>query len=142
MGKAAAAGSESRVGTKAGAVIYRREPKHRMIMGQIEQDEFYAFGPALSWPGVVRFRSDQVRTIHLCPGQRHLLTAPAPSQAIRGVLAAVEHERQLWQRKLEKTRARFRQMAAATSSAEQSLQKLKFWFMKPKATRRPLRRRS
>lgn len=150
----------------------------RLKLRHVEQGEFYAFGPALSWPGVVRFRSDQVRTTHPRPGQRHLLTAPAPSQAIRGVLgkfadlpqeaeeearsldesrrriaelehqikslksarpapaidrdaieravmAAVEHERQLWQRKLEKTRARFRQMAAAASSAEQSLQKLK-----------------
>jgi len=34
----------------------------------------------------VHFRSDQVRTTHPRPGQRHLLTAPAPSQAIRGVL--------------------------------------------------------
>jgi hypothetical protein len=34
----------------------------------------------------VSFRSDQVRTTHPRPGQRHLLTAPAPSRAIRGVL--------------------------------------------------------
>jgi hypothetical protein len=50
------------------------------------QGEFYAFGPAFGQPGVVRFRSDQVRTTHPRPGQRHLLTAPAPSRAIRGVL--------------------------------------------------------
>jgi hypothetical protein len=40
----------------------------------------------LGKPGVVHFRSDQVRTTHPRPGQRHLLTAPAPSQAICGVL--------------------------------------------------------
>jgi hypothetical protein len=34
----------------------------------------------------VHFRSEQVRTTHPRPGQRHLLTAPAPSRAIRGVL--------------------------------------------------------
>ena len=50
------------------------------------QGEFYAFGPALGKPGVVHFRSDQVRTTHPRPGERHLLTAPAPSRAIRGVL--------------------------------------------------------
>src|SRR5205823_3436956 len=52
----------------------------------LEQGEFYAFGPAFGRPGVVHFRSDRVRTTHPRPGQRHLLTAPAPSQAIRGVL--------------------------------------------------------
>ena len=50
------------------------------------QGEFYAFGPAVGKPGVVHLRSDQVRTTHPRPGQRHLLTAPAPSRAIRGVL--------------------------------------------------------
>ena len=34
----------------------------------------------------MHFRSEQVRTTHPRPGQRHLLTAPAPSRAIRGVL--------------------------------------------------------
>jgi hypothetical protein len=35
----------------------------------------------------VHFCSEQVRTTHPRPGQRHLLTAPSPSRAIRGVLA-------------------------------------------------------
>jgi hypothetical protein len=52
----------------------------------VGQGEFYAFGPALGQPGVVPFRSEPVRTTHPRPGQRHLLTAPAPSRAIRGVL--------------------------------------------------------
>jgi len=59
----------------------------RLKLRDVGQGEFYAFGPALSHPGVVRFSSDQVRTTHPRPGQRHLLTAPAPSGAIRGVLA-------------------------------------------------------
>jgi hypothetical protein len=58
----------------------------RVKLRDLGQGEFYAFGPALGKPGVVHFRSDQVRTTHPRPGQRHLLTAPAPSQAIRGVL--------------------------------------------------------
>jgi hypothetical protein len=59
----------------------------RLKLRDVGQGEFYAFGPALGHPGVVHFRSDQVRTTHPRPGQRHLLTAPAPSRAIRGVLA-------------------------------------------------------
>ncbi len=58
----------------------------RLKLRDVGQGEFYAFGPALGQPGVVHFRSDQVRTTHPRPGQRHLLTAPAPSRAIRGVL--------------------------------------------------------
>jgi hypothetical protein len=59
----------------------------RLKLRDVGQGEFYAFGPAFGHPGVVHFRSDQVRTTHPRPGQRHLLTAPAPSRAIRGVLA-------------------------------------------------------
>jgi len=58
----------------------------RLKLRDVEQGEFSAFGPALGQPGVVHFRSDQVRSTHPRPGQRHLLTAPAPSRAIRGVL--------------------------------------------------------
>jgi hypothetical protein len=58
----------------------------RLKLRDLGQGEFYAFGPALGQPGVVHFRSDQVRTTHPRPGLRHLLTAPAPSRAIRGVL--------------------------------------------------------
>ena len=58
----------------------------RLKLRDVRQGEFYVFGPAFGQPGVVRFRSDQVRTTHPRPGQRHLLTAPAPSRAIRGVL--------------------------------------------------------
>src|SRR5712692_6078402 len=58
----------------------------RLKLRDVGQGEFHAFGTALGQPGVVHFRSDQVRTTHPRPGQRHLLTAPAPSRAIRGVL--------------------------------------------------------
>jgi hypothetical protein len=67
----------------------------RLKLRDLQQGEFYAFGPAFSRPGVVHFRSDQVSTTHPRPGQRHLLTAPAPSKAIRGVLdkfADLPHE--------------------------------------------------
>src|SRR5215469_3673471 len=150
----------------------------RLKLRDLEQGEFYAFGPAFSRQGIVRFRSDQVRTTHPRPGQRHLLTAPAPSKAIRGVLekfadlphqveaeirgldvahrriaelerqirklkssdaapqidqaaieravrVAVERERTAWQQKLERGRARFRQMSAAVASAVRAFDKLK-----------------
>ena len=58
----------------------------RLKLRDLGQGEFYGFGPALGQPGVVHFRSDQVRTTHPRAGERHLLTAPAPSRAIRGVL--------------------------------------------------------
>src|SRR6266851_362213 len=67
----------------------------RLKLRDVGQGEFYAFGPALGQLGVVHFRSDQVRTTHPRPGKRHLLTAPAPSRAIRGVLgkfADLPHE--------------------------------------------------
>jgi hypothetical protein len=59
----------------------------RLKLRDLDQGEFYAFGPAFSRTAVVRFRSDRVRTTHPHPGERHLLTAPAPSKAIRGVLS-------------------------------------------------------
>ncbi len=58
----------------------------RLKLRDVGQGEFYAFGPALGQTGVVHFRSDRVRTTHPRPGERHLLSAPAPSRAIRGVL--------------------------------------------------------
>ncbi|HEX4149151.1 MAG TPA: hypothetical protein VHY20_09190, partial [Pirellulales bacterium] len=59
----------------------------RLKLRDLGQGEFYGFGPALDHAGVERFRSDAVRTTHPRPGERHLLTAPAPSRALRGVLA-------------------------------------------------------
>jgi hypothetical protein len=47
----------------------------RLKLRDVGQGEFYAFGPALAEPGVVHFRSDQVRTTHPRPGERHPLTA-------------------------------------------------------------------
>jgi hypothetical protein len=57
----------------------------RLKLRDVGQGEFYAFGPALGQRGVMHFGSDQVRTTHPRPGERHPLTAPAPSGEIRGV---------------------------------------------------------
>src|SRR6266852_187304 len=85
----------------------------RLKLRDVGQGEFYAFGPAFSRPGVVRFRSDRVRTTHPRPGERHLLTAPAPSKAIRGVLskfADLPHEVDAEIRGLDEARRRIAEL--------------------------------
>src|SRR5713101_6149100 len=81
----------------------------RLKLRDLGQGEFYVFGPAFSRPGVMHFRSDQVRTTHPRLGQRHLLTAPAPSKAIRGMLgkfADLPHEVEAEIRGLDEARCR------------------------------------
>ena len=64
----------------------------RLKLRDAGQGEFYAFGPAIGQPGVIHFRSDEVRTTHPRPGRRHLLTAPAPIYvAYLEVTVAVEY---------------------------------------------------
>jgi hypothetical protein len=85
----------------------------RLKLRDLGQGEFYAFGPALGEPGVVHLRSDRVWTTHPRPGQRHLLTAPAPSQAIRGVLgkfADLPHEAEEESRSLDEARRRIAEL--------------------------------
>jgi DNA helicase HerA-like ATPase len=81
----------------------------RLKLRDVVQGEFYGFGPAFNRPGVVHFRSEQVRTTHPRPGQRHLLTPPAPSQVIRGVLgkfADLPQEAEEEARNLDEARCR------------------------------------
>lgn len=101
----------------------------RIALRDLAQGEFYAFGPALFQAdtscsaGVVRFRSDAVKTTHPKPGSRHLMTPPAPSNAIRSVLAkladlpkqAEEEARTIEQLRAENTRLK-REMKARPSS--------------------------
>src|ERR1700758_814963 len=85
----------------------------RLKLRDLEQGEFYAFGPAFKRPGVVHLRSDRVRTTHPRPGERHLLTAPAPSKAIRGVLskfADLPHEVEAEIRGLDEARHRIAEL--------------------------------
>ncbi len=49
--------------------------------------EFFAFGPALSANGIVRLKPRQVQTTHPKAGQRHKLTPPQPSEAVRRIVA-------------------------------------------------------
>src|SRR6516225_91048 len=95
----------------------------RVKLRDLGQGEFYAFGPALGKPGVVHFRSDQVQTTHPRPGQRHLLTAPAPSQAIRGVLgkfADLPHEAEDEIRGLDEARRRIVELDRQTKTLKSS----------------------
>ena len=61
----------------------------RQALRDLDPGEFFAFGPALSGHGVVRFRSDEVETTHPKAGQRHLLQAPRASEKIREVVAQI-----------------------------------------------------
>lgn len=61
----------------------------RVVLRDLPAGEFYAFGPALSSDGVVRFTSDQVSTTHPKAGQRHKLVIPQASKAIAEVVQQV-----------------------------------------------------
>ena len=85
----------------------------RLKLRDLKQGEFYAFGPAFNQPGIVHFRSDRVRTTHPRPGERHLLSAPAPSAAIRGVLGKfvdLPHEVEAEIRGLDEARRRIAEL--------------------------------
>lgn len=58
----------------------------RKTLRDLRQGEFYAFGPALSEPGVVRFISDKVETTHPKAGERHRLKPPRASEAVRHIV--------------------------------------------------------
>jgi hypothetical protein len=103
---------------------------NRLKLRDVGQGEFYAFGPALGQPGVVHFCSDRVRTTHPRSGERHLLTAPAPSRAIRGVLgrfADLPQEAEDENRGLEEARRRIAELERqikhlkGASGAQQSI---------------------
>lgn len=59
----------------------------RLELRNLGEGEWYGFGPAFSDRGVFRFHAGQVQTTHPKPGQRHALTAPAPSAKVRAMLA-------------------------------------------------------
>jgi uncharacterized protein len=85
----------------------------RLQLRDLKQGEFYAFGPAFKPSGISYFGSDRVRTTHPRPGERHLLTAPGPSKAIRGVLskfADLPHEVEAEIRGLDEARHRIAEL--------------------------------
>lgn len=63
--------------------------EERLLLRKMAPGEFYAFGPALTADGVVRFHSDQVETTHPKAGQRHKLMVPQASAAIQDVVQQV-----------------------------------------------------
>jgi hypothetical protein len=59
----------------------------RALLRELKPGEFYAFGPALSEHGVVRFHAATARTTHPEPGEGRTLRPPKPSKAIAAVLS-------------------------------------------------------
>jgi hypothetical protein len=109
---------------RAGDALGLSKPD-RLKLRDLDQGEFYAFGRAFSRLGVVHFRSDQVRTTHLRPGQRHLLSAPAPSKPIRGVLgkfADLPHEVDAEIRGIDEARQRIAELETKSESSRTRMQ--------------------
>lgn len=61
----------------------------RVALRDMAPGEFYAFGPALTVDGVVRFKSDNVETTHPKAGQRDKLSVPQASATIQEVVKQV-----------------------------------------------------
>lgn len=59
----------------------------RTTLRELKPGEFYAFGPAIDAPGVVRMRTATAQTTHPEPGQGRTLKPPKPSKAIEAVLS-------------------------------------------------------
>lgn len=120
---------------RAGDALGLSKPD-RLKLRDLEQGGFYAFAPAFGRAGVVHFRSDRVRTTHPRPGQRHLLTAPAPSKAIRGVLrkfADLPHEVETEIRGLDEARRRIAEL-------EQQIRKGRHSDLAPRSDRLSIER--
>jgi len=59
----------------------------RLELRNLDAGEWYGFGPAFSERGVFRFKAGAVATTHPKPGERHTLSAPAPSAKVKSALA-------------------------------------------------------
>ena len=59
----------------------------RTQLRDVERGHFYAFGPALSYPGVAYFLGDKAETTHLRGAQRRKMQPPKPSHAIQKILS-------------------------------------------------------
>ncbi len=72
---------------KRAADILGMSKEDRLGLRDLADGEWFAFGPALKQHGVVRFRSDRVKTTHPKAGERHKLKPPPPSASVRGMVA-------------------------------------------------------
>lgn len=79
---------------RAGALLGMNQAQAQGLR-DLEAGEFFAFGPALSWNGVAQFRAAAVQTTHPKAGQRHKLSAPKPSEAVRRITADLKDLPQL-----------------------------------------------
>lgn len=71
---------------RASALLGFGKEKHGELRDR-EPGSFYGFGPAFSQQGVITFKADAVQTTHPKPGQRHKLTPPKPSEAVKRIVA-------------------------------------------------------
>lgn len=62
----------------------------RRRLRELKPGEFYAFGPALSIGGLVKFKSDKVATTHPKAGQRHKIKPPKASDAIQHIIGQID----------------------------------------------------
>jgi hypothetical protein len=61
----------------------------RQALRDLDPGTFFAFGPALSGAGVVRFHADTVETTHPKAGERHLMEVPPASAAIQEIVKQI-----------------------------------------------------
>jgi Mn-dependent DtxR family transcriptional regulator len=65
-------------------------PAERQALRELPQGEFYAFGPALSESGVLRFKGDRAETRVPKPGERHKVKPPKASDAIKHIVSQID----------------------------------------------------
>jgi hypothetical protein len=65
-------------------------PAERQALRELPQGEFYAFGPALSESGVIRFKGDKAETRVPKPGERHKVKPPKASDVIKQIVSQID----------------------------------------------------
>jgi len=62
----------------------------RRMLRDLKPGEFYAFGPALSIGGIIKFKGGKAATSHPKPGERHTIKPPKASDAITHIVSQIE----------------------------------------------------
>ena len=96
---------------RAGELLGFAGREHRDEIRTSAPGAFYAIGPALEQPGVVRFKAGSVKTTHPDPQHRHAVKPPQPSKrilAVAGELADLKQQVEAEANELEALRAKVR----------------------------------
>jgi hypothetical protein len=83
------------------AKVLGLKPADALALRDVEAGEFFTFGPAIAAAGVVKFHVGAVATTHPEPGDRHKLSAPKASDAVKQLVA---HLADLPQQAIEEAR--------------------------------------